>query len=151
MLGERDQDVGVAGADRCGVAVGQVDAAIGQPDVVDDGDQLVAWDGGADHLIDLVAQPGGLLDAGTGAPPQVQLELAAVDLGEEILAQPRQQDGHGEQAGAEEARQEPGTARQAGGEETPVAAAQPLEPPLEALLEAHQRIAARLPGGRRGV
>ena len=40
ILGQLDQDVGVAGADGRGIAVGKIDAAVGQPDVVDDADEF---------------------------------------------------------------------------------------------------------------
>ena len=48
-----------------------------------------------DGVVDLVAQRRGLLDACTGAGAHVQLELTRVDGGEEILAQPRVQQGKG--------------------------------------------------------
>ncbi len=42
----------------------------------------------ADGVLDLVAQPRRLLDAGAGLGAHMQLELAAVDRGEEVLPQP---------------------------------------------------------------
>ena len=92
VLVERDQDVGVAGADRRRVAVGQVQAAVRQPDVVDDarrsprpgsrrGSRFSTWSHRTRRL----------LDPRAGRRAQVQLELAAVDRREEILPDPRQQ------------------------------------------------------------
>ena len=79
ILRQRHHDVGVAGADRRRVAVGQVEAAVGQADVVDDPAHLVVRHHLADHPFDAVAQDRRLLDAGAGRGAHVQLELAAVD------------------------------------------------------------------------
>ena len=38
-----NQDFGIHGADRARIAVGQIDAAIGQADVVEDGFQFGGW------------------------------------------------------------------------------------------------------------
>ena len=91
VLGERDQHVGVLRADRRRVAVRQIQAAVGQPDVVDDALDLRLRDDVADGRVDGVAQRRRLLDPRAGRRPQVQLELAAVDRREEILADPREQ------------------------------------------------------------
>src|SRR5579863_334436 len=87
---EVDQDIGVTGADGCGTGIGGVDAAIRDPDVVDDGRQLPRGDYLTDRGLDAIAQGRGLIDARAGKGPQVQLDLAGVDAGEEVLAKSRE-------------------------------------------------------------
>ena len=68
--------------------IGKVDAGIGQADVIDDGDNLAGGNVLADGGVDVIAQGRGFLNARAGARPHVNLELAGVDDGKEIL--PRQ-------------------------------------------------------------
>ncbi len=72
-----------------GRAVHPVDGAVGQADVVEDHVQLAGGDLAPDRRLDQIAQARGLLDAGAGLGPQVQDELPAVGVGEEVLAEPR--------------------------------------------------------------
>ena len=105
MVGRQvDIDIRVPGAHRGGSAVGEVDAAVGQTDVIDDAAHLLRRDDVTDRGLDLIAQRRGLLDARAGAGTQVQFDLAAVHRREEVLAQAGQRtygegqhggDGHG--------------------------------------------------------
>ena len=100
LLREVDEDVGIARAHRRRGAVREVDAAVGQTEVVDDGGDLARLDDLADRLFHLIAQNGGFLDARAGGRAQMQLDLPAVDGREEILAEAGQRaDGKGEQRG----------------------------------------------------
>ena len=76
VRGERDHDVGIGRAHRRRVAVNGVNAAVGQADLVQDVEQLVAGDLAADGFLHQVADAGGLFDAGPGLGAQMQLELA---------------------------------------------------------------------------
>ncbi len=78
LLGERDHDIGVGRAHRRRVAVDGVDAAVGQADLIEDVEQLIAWNLAADGLLHQIADARGLFDAGAGLGAQMQLELAGV-------------------------------------------------------------------------
>ena len=84
---EADQDVGVLDADRSRVVVGHVDAADAEADIVDDAVQLVGGDDLVDRRADPVGELGGFLDPRAGLRPHVDLDLAAVDAREEVLAE----------------------------------------------------------------
>src|SRR6185369_5268812 len=88
-VGQAHEDVGVGGADGRGRAVAQVDAAVGQADVVDDAVQLRGGNLPADLRLHEVAELRRLLDARPRAGAEVQLELAGVHEGEEVLPQER--------------------------------------------------------------
>jgi hypothetical protein len=147
LLREVDENIGIARADRRRGAVGQVDAAVGQAQIVHDGGDLARFDGLAERLLHLVAKNRGLLDARPRGGAQVQLELPGVDAREEILAQAghradrkREESGcgHGEQEDAGE--HQPAVDGEA--QEIAITVTRALEAVLEALLEARQ---ARFP------
>ena len=71
------ENVGVEDADRSRVAVGNVDAADRQADVVDDAHEPVRRNDGADRLPDLIGQDGRLLDPRSGRGPHMDLDAAA--------------------------------------------------------------------------
>ncbi len=100
---QRHQDLGVEGADGAGVAVRQVDAAVGHAEVVEDGFELVGRHQLADRGFHLVGQARGFLDAGAGGRAHVQPDLAGVHGREEVAAQRRIEQA-GQQAEAEEDR-----------------------------------------------
>ena len=87
---ERHEDLAVQRPDGAGVAVREVDAAVGYAQVVEDRLEL----GGRDELADLglhaVGDEGGLLDARAGGSAHVQADLAGVHAGEEVPAHERQ-------------------------------------------------------------
>jgi hypothetical protein len=66
--------------------VHEVDAAEGQPDVVENGVRLACREVTADGIFDEIDQPCGLLDARTGLGTQMENELTAIGAGEEVLA-----------------------------------------------------------------
>ena len=125
------------------VRVRQVDAAVRQAEIVDDGGDLARLDGLADRLLDLIAKNGGLLDARPGGRAQMQLQLPGVDAREEILSEAGQRaDRKREQRGRGHREQEDAGEQHAAvdghGEEIAVAMAHALEAVLETLLEARQ-------------
>src|SRR5208282_3652597 len=94
----------VARPNRGGRAVGEVDAAIGQAYVVDDVDELFGRNDLANRRLHRVAERRGFFDARPRASAHVQLDLTAVDAGEEVLAEPRQRaQGKREQGGGSHA------------------------------------------------
>ncbi len=106
LLIQAHQNFSVAGADHAGVAVGQVDAGVGQPDVVEDRVQFVFGDLLPQIGFDLVAQARGFFHSQSGTRPHVKTHQAGIDAREEILAQEEhqthRQHAEGEEAGGEE-------------------------------------------------
>jgi hypothetical protein len=105
LLGERHHDIGVRRAHRRRIAVDGIDAAVGQPDLVQDTEQLIVRNLAADGLLHQIADARRLFDAGPGFGAQMQLELAGVGGREEILPEPGIKQECGE-AGQQEKRHE---------------------------------------------
>ena len=106
---------------------------------------LSSWlgrNGRADRLLDLFQQAGGLFDPRARLGAHMHQDLAGINRREEILAQERRQPERQHDAGQKRCHEGLRVA-QCIGQERAVAAAEPLEPRLEALLEAQQRIAGR--------
>src|SRR5262249_49075281 len=80
-------------------AVGEVDSAVRQTDVVDDARQLTSGNQSPDFVFDAVGERGGFFDPRAARCPQVQLELAAVDLRKEVLANPSRENQRGRASG----------------------------------------------------
>src|SRR6185437_6909077 len=87
LLVERDQDFGVGCTDSSARAVGGVDRAERNPDVVENRDQLVFRNLLAQNFFHLVAQPCGLLYARAGAGAHVKAKDSSIDAGKEVLSQ----------------------------------------------------------------
>jgi hypothetical protein len=94
ILVEQNQDVAVRGTHRSSIIVRHVDAAIGNPKVIDNPLQLVGGYNLADHLFDLIHRASSFFDAGTGFHPNVHIECSGINRGEEILPEKREQN-HG--------------------------------------------------------
>src|ERR1700676_328110 len=91
---ERDHNVRISGSDRRRTAVGKVDAAIRQSNVVDHSRELGGWYLIADLGLHAVTQCGRLFDTQAGGGSEMQREFAAIHGWEEVLSQPRvQQEG----------------------------------------------------------
>ena len=88
---QADQNVGVRRSGGGGIAVGEVDAAVGQADVVDDAGDFARWNLLTYEALDPVAEARGLFDSRAGPRPQMQFELSGVDARKEIPAQPGNQ------------------------------------------------------------
>src|SRR5258706_13797602 len=92
---------------------------------------------------------GGLFEAVAGGGGEVEIERAAVDRGEEILAQQRNNQGHGTETRSEECDQESATMMKAVLEQPVITLPETLEGLLKANLHADERIAGSY--GVRGV
>ena len=90
LVVERDRDVAVLAADRAGVAVGLVDAADRQA-AVHQRAHHVAGQQVADLLLHQHGDLARLLDPRADRRAHVQIDLARLDAGEEILAGEQQQ------------------------------------------------------------
>jgi len=91
FLLELHQDFGVGSADGSGVAVAQVNSAVRQADVVQDGYQFVLRNDLSNGLVDLIREASGFLDAQAGAGAHVQSDLAGVHFGEKVAAEKKHQ------------------------------------------------------------
>src|SRR4029079_5514197 len=90
-LFQRDHDVRITGAHRPVVEIAGADAGIGQADVVEEARKVTGWNFRANGLLHAIHQARGLLDAGAAPGPEMQAQLAGVDVREKILAEIRQQ------------------------------------------------------------
>src|SRR5271165_6545163 len=143
MIGQqRDQNVGVHGADGRGSAVGQIDGAVGEPDVIDDRAQVPRRDDAAQGFLDLVANFRGLFNASAGFGSHVQLELPAIADREEVLSQPGNEQKR-YRADRQESRDEYGAVMNAGGDEAEITSASALKSAFERALET----GGKIPGG----
>ena len=84
---QRDQDFGVGRSDCPAVAVGKVDAAGRQTDVVENARELRGRDVLANDAFNLIGEGGGRFDPGAGLRPHMQTNLARVNRREEVLAE----------------------------------------------------------------
>src|SRR4030088_1990983 len=98
-----------------------------------------------DRLADPIGELGGLFDPGAGLRPHMHLDLPAIDVGEEVLAERRSKPER-QESEAEEPGDQLAAVVQRELEQTAVSAANDLEAMLKAPLESHQRIAAGLGG-----
>ena len=98
----------------------------------------------ADRAVDLVAQAGSLFDARAGAGADVELELAAVAGGKEVLSQPRIEQRKGPDAKDEEQHDEDGGVLDAKLQDALIANPQLFKVVLEELLTPDQGVAAVL-------
>jgi hypothetical protein len=89
ILGKFGEDIGVARTDRRGIAVGKIDTAVRQADIVNQTGQFGLRNLFADDCFDLVAERGGFFDARAGGSAHVQFEFAAVHFREKVLPEER--------------------------------------------------------------
>ncbi len=89
ILVQRDQHVRIAVADGAGVAVRDVDARHRQADVVDDARELVRRNHLADRRFDVIDLRSAVFHAHAGRHAHVQLDLARIDIREEVTTQQR--------------------------------------------------------------
>ena len=142
LVSQRDQDVGVSGAHRGRVRIGEIQARVRDANIVDDGSQLGWGDFLADHVLDLVAQTRRIFNAGSGLRAHMKLELAAIHRREEVLPQPRVEHRQRDDPERNDREQKRSPIFQAEPQNSVVPVAQVLEGVLEGDLEAHEGIAA---------
>ena len=82
---ERYKDVAVRRADRAGVVVRGIDAAVGKSEIIDDLTQLIGRNDLSNHLLDLVYRSCRFLNPRAGLHAHVHVKTARVHRGKEIL------------------------------------------------------------------
>src|SRR5579862_8512523 len=80
-----DQDLRVEVADGFAVAVGEIDSAGGQTNVIENAAQLRRRNDPADYVFGLACDSCGLFDASAGGRAEMQAQLAGIDAGKEVL------------------------------------------------------------------
>src|SRR6202023_3305090 len=93
-------------SNRCRIAIGEIDAAVGQTDVVNNALDFACRYLLSDRLLDQIAEVGRFFNAHPGRSTQMKLESATVHAGEEIPAQPGNQNCERAQTTREERNQE---------------------------------------------
>ena len=84
---QRDQHVGVVGADGAAGVVAQIDGGIRDADVVENAAEFVRRDNFVDDAVDLAGEAFGFLDARAGGRAQVQQELPGIHAREKVPAE----------------------------------------------------------------
>src|SRR5580704_2425859 len=135
---ERDQNLGVAGANGPIRTVGLVDTGVGQPDVVENCLQLTLGNLLAQRGFNFVTEFCGLFDAQPGTGAHMEAKLASVYLRKEVLSQEKEQPQR-EQAKGQEEKHEDATMLERGFEQRFVAAAEVFKLALKAALEASEK------------
>ena len=127
------QDLGIAGSHHAGVAVRQIDSRIRQPDIVQDGDQLVLGNLLPQIGFHLIGQPRRFFHPQAGASTHVQAHRASVNVREEVFAEEEHQ-AHREHAEREKAGGKQLAMLEGGFQELIVAVAKVVKPALEPAL-----------------
>src|SRR5260370_7921387 len=132
LLLELDKNFRVGAPDGAGVAVGEVDAAVRQADIVEDRGEFVLRDGFTDDAVYLVGEARGLLDAQSGASAHVQANLPGIHVRKEIAAENADEQ-NGQNAKCQETRGEEHWRMQGDTQSAPLACPQIFKTPLTAL------------------
>src|SRR5579872_3771509 len=140
---KRDENIGIGGADRRRIAVGEIDSAVRQSNVVDDAGHFGTRDVSVNRVLDFVAKKRGIFNAHPGGRSQMQFEAAGIDAGEEVLAQPWDDDGQRSQTRREEGYQKGPAMLETTLQQVAITFTHPVEGSFESLLDPHEHIAAR--------
>jgi hypothetical protein len=139
---ERNQDLPIHRTDGGRIAQRDIQAAIGQPDIIQDRVDLAVADDAPDFRLDAGEVGLGLLDAAADGGADVQPHLPGVDPRKEVLAKPREEKQGGDHQDQKEADggQGPG---QHPGKAVAVGVAKALEAVVEPAVHRAQRIPVR--------
>src|SRR5258708_4424185 len=142
LRGQGHKNVRIRRSHRRRIAVGEIDTAIWQADVINDALDLSCRNLLSNRLLDLVAKVGRLFNSHSRRSAHVKLESAAVHAGKEIPAQPRNQNDHRADTEHEECNQKNKPVMETNLQQATKAVPELLEGCLKTLLQAHERIAA---------
>ena len=133
--GQVHKNVGIRCANRRRIAIGEIDAAIGQAYVVNDALDFARRNLLPNRLLDQITEVGGFFNAHSGGSSQMKLESAAVHAGEEVPAQPRNQNCKRAEAAREERNQESTPVMEANLQQSAIAVTKSFEGRLKTLLK----------------
>src|SRR6267378_6717482 len=142
LRGQSDKNIRIRRADWRRIAVGKIDAAVGQAYIVDNALHLGCRYLLSNRLLDLIAKVGRLFNAHSRGSTHVKLESTAVHTGKEVPAQPGNKNDQGAEAKHEKGNQENTLVIETSFQQAAIAAVKFLEGCLKPFLEAYQRIAA---------
>src|ERR1700726_1656711 len=140
--GQTHHNVCIRAAHRRRVAVGEIDTAVGQANVVNDVLDFARRNLASNRLLDLIAKVGGFFNAHSGGATHMKLETASVNAGKEVAAQPRNQNYQRSETAGKEHNQEDPPVMETDFQQSAIALTKLFEGFLETLLQSHQRIAA---------
>src|SRR5258708_2589005 len=138
FLVQRNQNFRVRGADTACRAVGVVDRAVGQADVVENRDQFFRRNLLPDRILHFITEPGRFFDSQPRASAHMHAKGAGIDFGKEVLAQEKDESQR-QKAEAEEAGNENPAMLHGPGQHAMVSIAHELEAALKADLQALER------------
>src|SRR6202521_3943964 len=104
--GQRHKNVSVRTANRRRIAVGEIDTTVGQANVVNDVLNFARRNLASNRLLDLIAKVGGFFNAHSGGSTHMKLERAGINAGEEVAAQPGNQNYQRSETAGKERNQE---------------------------------------------
>src|SRR5437763_16005020 len=84
---KRDQDLSIEITHGFAIAIGKIDSAGGQADVIQDATQLRGWYHPPDHVLRFAGDARRFFDACAGLGPQMESQLTGVNRRKEVLAQ----------------------------------------------------------------
>src|SRR5579872_24175 len=142
ILFQAHKNIHITRANRSGVAVREVDAAVRQADGVDNAVNFLRRNLLPDGLLDQIRETRSLLDSRPGARSHMQFELPRVHRREKILPQPWKQEHYRNQAEAKKDQQKSPLMMQTAFQQSVVAFAEALESFFKPDLHRHQRISA---------
>ena len=140
--GQCHKNVGIRSAHRRGIAVGKVDAAVGEAYVVDHVLDLACRNLFPNCPLNLIAEVCRLFNTHSRRRMHVQFERAAVHARKEVLAEPRNQHHKRADTKHEERSQKDSPVMKANTEQAAKAMTKLLKRFLKFLLEAYQRVTA---------
>src|SRR3981081_77796 len=140
--GQGHQNVGVRAAHRRRIAVREIDAAVGQAYVVNYVLDFARRNLPPNRLLHLIAKVGGFFNAHSSGGAHMKLETAGVDAGEEVAAQPGNQNYERSDTAGEERDQENTPVMETNFQQAAIALTKFFEGFLKTLLQPDQGIAA---------
>src|ERR1700676_357889 len=139
--GQTHHNVGIRTAHRRRIAVGEIDAAVGQADVVDDVLDFARGNLTSNRVLNPIAKIGRFFNAHSGGSTHMKLETAGVNAGKEIAAQPRDQNYQGAEAARKKRNQENAPMMETSFQHSAIALTKSFEGLLETLLQSYHGIA----------
>src|ERR1700687_6239607 len=140
--GQTHKNVGVRAAHRRGIAVGEIDTAVGQANVVNHVLNFTRGDLAANRPLDLIAKVGGLFNAHSGGSTHMKLERSGINAGKEVAAQPGNQEYQRSEAAGKECDQEITPVMETNFQQSAITLTKFFEDFFKTLLQPDQGIAA---------
>src|ERR1700733_7358763 len=142
ICGQVYKNVGIRRSHWRRIAIRKINAAVGQAYIVNDALDFGCWNLLSNRAFDQITEVGGLLNAHSSGSTHVEFESAAVYAGEEVPAQPGNQNCQRGNAAHEERSQENTPVLETALQQPTIEMTKSLEGCLKTLLKSDQRIGA---------